>query len=362
MRKELSNLQKNLMTIIVGIFLVVAVFMIFNFTVGKSLKQLKEENTSLQAQYDMLKIYINDMPRYEQEIKDFTAKIDELVNQYDNTTNASIILRYYDDLLKKDGLKSSSLSYQDPEEVNQVQYSSNGVNNSYTLQQTLVQVSYESDYDNLLKFLGELDADHNNEYINNINLSFNESTDTDSSDSKKKTSKKPKIVISGSISIEKDTLKDNNMTEEEQNAEGLKTDEEKEGLEDSTDETSESSEESTNESEDEDKSTSESDKEKESEDKSDGSKESTSKSKEDSTKSKETETKKESAKESTSTKKTTNTKKTTTKKSTTNKKTVTKKTTTKKTTDTKKKPTTSKKENVSKKSTSSKKTEAKKKK
>ena len=206
MKRELGNWQKILCTVIVGVASIVAVFLLFHNTVGKSLKTLKTENDELETKYNTLKVYIADMPRYKQEIIDMSDNINNIINNYDVTTTSSTILRHYEDVLKREKISSPSLSYNNPEAIDSVTYSYNGKVYDYTLQQTLVQVSYDSTYTNLMNVLGKLDDKNRNEYINSMNITFGEG-------------KGNKRKINGSMSIAKDTIYGANRIEGDTNIE-----------------------------------------------------------------------------------------------------------------------------------------------
>ena len=158
-------------------------------TIGKSLEELKTENAQLQEQYDTLKVYIADMPRYKQEIENYNKEINNIIDGYEVTTTSASLLHYYENLLKKNKIKSPSLSYQEPEVIDTVSFTYRDKPYSYNLQNTQISVSYSGNYSKMLETLDAFDGDLNNEHLKNISMSL----DGDGS-------------VNGSMSVVKDTI------------------------------------------------------------------------------------------------------------------------------------------------------------
>ena len=198
MRKGLTKLQRNIITFILCVLFVISVFIIFKVTVGKNLKELKQQNSELQSKYDMLEIYIADMPRYRSEIKTLRTNIEDIIDSFGANTSSASILHNYETLFKKQGLVSSSLTYEHPQVLNTVNYTdTNEGEITYDLQQTNINVSYSDSYDGLMKFFRGMKEDGRNECISTINISPNSEGN-----------------VNGSFQICKYTIFNENRTEE----------------------------------------------------------------------------------------------------------------------------------------------------
>lgn len=176
MSKELNNFQKNMFIIIIGIFVVITVFLVMKFTVGKSLTQLREENATLEQQYEELKSYVADIGTYQQGIIENEAKIQECLAKYEATTTVPTTLVKYEQLLANNGFKTSSLTYNTPEEVTNIAFTANNVPKSYSIEKTQISEVYACSYDNLIYYLDSLIKNMNNSNIASISISPDETT------------------------------------------------------------------------------------------------------------------------------------------------------------------------------------------
>ena len=190
MRKELNVGKRIFFTVIVGIAIVGIIFLVFNVTVGKHLKELKANNIELEEQIAVLQDYVIHMDEYLADTDTFAKDIENIVGSYEATTSAASLLHNYEDLLKEHNLESSALSFQEPEILNSISYTYENESYNYDLQQTQISVTYKESYDGLMDLISELGDAKTNKAITSINIS------PDSSDGS----------LMGSISVIKYTI------------------------------------------------------------------------------------------------------------------------------------------------------------
>ena len=95
MKQKLSNLQVTIFTAILCAVVVLGIFVAMKMTVGKTLKEVQIENETLQQQYDVLAVYIAEMPTYEKQITEYAKKIDKNINKFNAKAEPAYVLHDY---------------------------------------------------------------------------------------------------------------------------------------------------------------------------------------------------------------------------------------------------------------------------
>ena len=198
MRRELSSTKKNIFLLILTSVLVIVVFLITNLTIGKKLSAIKEENKQMEDKYETLKEYIVNQAQYIADTKQYNEESHAIIDTYEKTTTPASTLHRFEEYLGNNKIKTSSLSFGDPEQLANIIIQGDGASEQYLIQRTKWDFSYSAPYWDVVQFAELLNADRQNGHIRTVNLTADSSSGE----------------VTGRFSVEKITINDNAEYEE----------------------------------------------------------------------------------------------------------------------------------------------------
>lgn len=158
MRKSLSYRQRILLLVLGCIFILGVVYVTCALTVVTSIKKVRLENKMLKEQYQAVESYIVNKDYYVEETQVNNEESLRLIDCYVNDVTDKSLLNDFDNFLKDFDLKSSALTLNDNEKIDEVTLNEK----TYILQTNAVSASFDIKFSSLKKFLSNIrDADLN---------------------------------------------------------------------------------------------------------------------------------------------------------------------------------------------------------
>ena len=174
MSTKLNDFQKIALGSTLCAMIIIIIFLIMRLTVGKSLTDLRTQNEELETQYATLEQYVLNRPTYEKETAENLKEIDKLVAKYDVKDLPENVLVDYKEAEDTKEFSSSSLSYNDPEEISLVSFTNGTKHTEYSLQKQPISISYTAGYDELLEYIATMPDKSKNEGLWSITLAYDE--------------------------------------------------------------------------------------------------------------------------------------------------------------------------------------------
>ena len=174
MGTKLNDFQKIALGSTLCAMIIIIIFLIMRLTVGKSLADLRTQNEELETQYATLEQYVLNRPTYEKETAENLKEIDKLVAKYDVKDLPENVLVDYKEAEDTKEFSSSSLSYNDPEEISLVSFTNGTKHTEYSLQKQPISISYTAGYDELLEYIATMPDKSKNEGLWSITLAYDE--------------------------------------------------------------------------------------------------------------------------------------------------------------------------------------------
>ena len=174
MGTKLNDFQKIALGSTLCAMIIIIIFLIMRLTVGKSLADLRTQNEELETQYATLEQYVLNRPTYEKETAENLKEIDKLVAKYDVKDLPENVLVDYKEAEDTTEFSSSSLSYNDPEEISLVSFTNGTKHTEYSLQKQPISISYTAGYDELLEYIATMPDKSKNEGLWSITLAYDE--------------------------------------------------------------------------------------------------------------------------------------------------------------------------------------------